>query len=212
KTMLARAMAGESNVAFISVSATNFVTIWQGSGPQSVRDLFARARRYAPAIIFIDEIDAIGKTRSGGVSGQAEENTLNALLPEMEGFSGPSTDRPVLILAATNFNVESGDQESSGRSSRSLDPALVRRFSRTILVDLPERAARQTYLAMRLQGRTGCTVSDEIVKLIAERSSGMSIASLESIIETAARNAIKNGGELTNKLFEAAFETVRFGQ
>lgn len=212
KTMLARAMAGESNVAFISVSATNFVTIWQGSGPQSVRDLFARARRYAPAIIFIDEIDAIGKTRSGGVSGQAEENTLNALLTEMDGFSGPSADRPVFILAATNFNVESTDQESSGRPSRALDPALVRRFSRTILVDLPERAARQTYLTMRLQGRTGCTVSEDIVKLIAERSSGMSIASLESIIETAARNAVKTGGELTDKLLESAFETVRFGE
>lgn len=213
KTMLARAMAGESNVAFISVSATNFVTIWQGSGPQNVRDLFARARRYAPAIIFIDEIDAIGKTRSGmSGAGQAEENTLNALLTEMDGFASPTGERPVFVLAATNFNVESNDQESSGRSQRTLDPALVRRFSRAILVDLPERAARQVYLTKRLQGRTSCTVSQEIIRLIAERSSGMSIANLEAIIEAATRDALKSGSDLTDKLLEAAFETIRFGE
>jgi ATP-dependent metalloprotease FtsH len=213
KTMLARAMAGESDVAFLSASASTFVTIWQGSGPQNVRDLFARARRYAPAIIFIDEIDAIGRVRTGGAGGaQATENTLNALLTEMDGFTSPSADRPVFILAATNFEVESEDQSSPQRSSRALDPALVRRFSRTILVDLPDRSAREKYLVLRLTGRSACHVPEEIIKLIAERSSGMSIANLESIIETAARNAAKTGSPLTGKLLEEAFETVRFGE
>ncbi|NUQ66365.1 MAG: AAA family ATPase [Pirellulales bacterium] len=212
KTMLARAMAGESDVAFLSASASSFVTIWQGSGPQNVRDLFGRARRYAPAIIFIDEIDAIGRTRTGGAGGaEATENTLNALLTEMDGFTSPTADRPVFILAATNFEVESEDPSGTGRSSRTLDPALVRRFSRAILVDLPDRSAREKYLALRLIGRSACNVPKEIIKLIAERSSGMSIANLESIIETAARQAAKTGSELTGRLLEEAFETVRFG-
>ena len=213
KTMLARAMAGESNVAFIAASGSSFVTIWQGSGPQNVRDLFARARRYAPAIIFIDEIDAIGKVRTGGAGGgQPTENTLNALLTELDGFTSPSPDRPVFVLSATNFKVEAESQESPERSARTLDPALVRRFSRTILVDLPEKAAREQYLNMRLKNRPASTISDEIIKLIAERSTGMSIANLESVIETAARSAVKLGGELTGKLLEEALETVRYGE
>jgi cell division protease FtsH len=88
----------------------------------------------------------------------------------------------------------------------------VRRFSRTILVDLPERAARQEYLSMRIKNRRACTVSDETIKAIAERSSGMSISNLEMMIETATRNAVKADGELSNKLLEEAFETVRFGE
>jgi cell division protease FtsH len=213
KTMLARAMAAESDVAFISASAANFVTIWQGSGPQAVRDLFARARRYAPAIIFIDEIDAIGRERTGGAGGgQSTENTLNALLTEMDGFTSPSLDRPVFVLAATNFNVDSDDQGGPGQQKRKLDTALVRRFSRTILVDLPEREAREKYLGMRLENRPACSVAADIIKLIAERSSGMSIANLEAIIETAARSAAKSGGELTGALLEEAFESVKYGE
>ncbi|MBN2560504.1 MAG: AAA family ATPase, partial [Phycisphaerae bacterium] len=213
KTMLARAMAGESNVAFISATASSFVTMWQGSGPKNVRDLFARARRRAPAIVLIDEIDAIGKVRTGGVGeGRAAENTLNALLTEMDGFTSPSVERPVFVLAATNFKVDSDDQASPERSGRTLDPALVRRFSRTILVDLPDRAARQKYLTMRLADRPGCSVSEDVVKLIAERSSGMSIANLEMIIETAARNAVRSGEPLNGALLEEALETVRFGE
>ena len=213
KTMLARAMAGESAVAFLPVSASSFVTIWQGSGPQNIRDLFARARRYAPAIVFLDEIDAIGRVRTGSAgAGQAEENTLNALLTEMDGFTGLSTNRPVFILAATNFSIEDDQQEVGRSSQRKLDPALVRRFSRAILVDLPARAAREQYLTLRLKDRTACKVSEEIVKSLAERSSGMSIANLESIIETAARNAAKSEADMTDKLLEEAFETVRFGE
>ena len=89
--MLARALAGESEAAFLVASGTDFVTIWQGSGPENVRSLFARARRYAPSIVFIDEIDAVGKKRVGGAgAGRAEETTLNALLTEMDGFGSPT--------------------------------------------------------------------------------------------------------------------------
>ena len=212
KTMLARAMAAESNVAFIPVSAANFVTIWQGSGPQNIRDMFARARRYAPAIVFIDEIDAIGKVRTGGGSGQAEENTLNALLTEMDGFTGPSPDRPVFVLAATNFNVLSGDQETPDRQSRALDPALVRRFSRAILVDLPDKAARQKYFMMRLATVKGLSIPESVVELLAEKSTGMSIANLEQVIETAGRNALQKNKELTGDLLVEALDTAREGE
>lgn len=213
KTMLARAMAGESNVAFLPVSASNFVTVWQGSGPQNVRELFARARRYAPAIVFIDEIDAVGKARTGiAGGGQAEESTLNALLVEMDGFASPSPDRPVFVLAATNYDIGVDEPDGRRHSARALDPALVRRFSRTILVELPERASRQEYLTLRLREHRACTVSEETIKLIAARSIGMSIANLETIIETAARNAIKGESDLTSELLEEAFEAVRFGE
>jgi cell division protease FtsH len=212
KTMLARAMAGESNVAFLPVSASSFVTIWQGSGPQNVRDLFARARRYAPSIVFIDEIDAIGKERAGlPGAGQAEEATLNALFVEMDGFTSPSPDRPVFVLAATNFEIGSEEQDPQRRRSRHLDPALARRFSRTIRMSLPERAARETYLSLRLRQQRSCSVSEEVIQLVAERSVGMSIANIESIIETAARNAVKQGTELTDRLLEEALEAVQFG-
>lgn len=213
KTMLARAMAGESNVAFVHASASNFVTIWQGSGPQNIRDLFVRARRYAPAIVFIDEIDAIGKSRTGSAgAGQAEESTLNALLVEMDGFTSSSPERPVFVLAATNFEVEADDGAGERRGGRVLDPALVRRFSRKILIDLPERGAREKYLILRLKNRPGCEVSDETIKLITERSPGMSIADLESVIELAARNAVKQGRGLTDAFLEEALEATRFGE
>ncbi len=211
KTMLARAMAGESNVAFLPVSASNFVTMWQGSGPQNVRDLFARARRYAPAIVFIDEIDAVGKVRTGGASGHGEEMALNALLTEMDGFTGAAPDRPVFVLAATNFNVEADDQQAPERSARTLDPALVRRFSRSILVDMPDRDARRKYLAMRLASAKSIRVSDGTIDLLAEKSAGMSIANLEQVIETAGREALKKGGEITDDMLVEVLDTVREG-
>jgi ATP-dependent 26S proteasome regulatory subunit len=213
KTMLARAMAGESNVAFIPISAANFVTVWQGSGPQNIRDLFARARRYAPAIVFIDEIDAIGRVRSGGPGGaHGEEMALNALLTEMDGFTGPSQERPVFVLAATNFKTQSEDQEAPERSARTLDPALVRRFSRSILVDLPDTLARKKYLAMRLTEAKGANVSESALDLLAEKSVGMSIANLEQVIEAAGRNALKKGVGMTDDLLVEALDTAREGE
>lgn len=213
KTMLARAMAGESNVAFLPVAASNFVTVWQGSGPQNVRDLFARARRYAPAIVFIDELDAIGKVRSGGPGGaHGEEMALNALLTEMDGFTGPSPDRPVFVLAATNFKVEAEDKESPEKSTRTLDPALVRRFARTILVDLPDTAARKKYFTIRLAEAKGAKISESAINLMAEKSAGMSIANLEQALETAGRTALKKGVEITDDLMVEVLDTVREGE
>jgi cell division protease FtsH len=212
KTMLARALAGETNVAFVPAAASSFVTKWQGSGPESVRELFERARRYAPAILFIDEIDAIGRVRTGGPSGHGEEMALNALLTEMDGFVGPSPDRPVFVLAATNFNVDLEDGESQNQSMRMLDPALVRRFSRPILVDLPDTAARRKYLEIRLsEGRTSA-VSDAAVALLSEKSTGMSIASLEQVIDSAAREALKLESAITDEIVIEAMDMAREGE
>jgi cell division protease FtsH len=211
KTMLARAMAGESDVAFLPTSATTFQKKYYGESPQLVRDLFNRARRYAPSIIFIDEIDAIGSQRTG--EHPANENTLNALLTEMDGFSGQSSDRPVFVLAATNFNVLNDGRENPDRRSRVLDPALVRRFSRTILVDLPDKAARRKYLVMRMRdAKFGRNIEESVIDLLAEKSAGMSIANLEQIIETAGRTAMKKNQEMTGDLLMEALDTARGGE
>lgn len=212
KTLLARAMAGESEVAFLTAAASAFVTIWQGSGPQSVRDLFARARRYAPTIVFIDEIDAIGRVRAGGVSGRAEENTLNALLTEMDGFTSPDPRRPVFVLAATNFNIQADDADAPERSARTLDPALVRRFSRAIRVDLPDTAARRRYLEWRLGKSGGGAVSAAALELLAEKTVGMSLADLDMALETAARLALRHNCPVDDGLLIEAIDTAREGE
>jgi cell division protease FtsH len=213
KTMLARAMAGESEVAFVPVTASNFVTMWQGSGPQSVRDLFERARRYAPAIIFIDEIDAIGRVRIGSPgAGHGEEMALNALLTEMDGFAGPSPDRPVFVLAATNFRIRSEDLDSAERSARTLDPALVRRFSRTIFIDLPDASDRKRYLASQLREGAKVEISDSVIDLAVEKTVGMTIADLEGIIEAAIRAAVKNNHSLSDQLLLETIDNIREGE
>ena len=198
KTMLARALAGESDVAFIAESATNFVTKFVGSGPENIRNLFARARRYAPSILFIDEIDAIGRKRAGTMFNRPQEETLNSLLTEMDGFGG-SAVKPVIVLAATNL-VET------------LDDALIRRFDREIEVDKPDRAARSAYLKLRLQSRSNHQVSDEIVDRLAGQSANMTIAQLERIIQLAGRRAAATGSGITDELIEDAFETMRMGE
>lgn len=207
KTMLARALAGESDVAFLSASGSAFVTIWQGSGPQNIRDLFQRARRYAPAIVFIDEIDAIGKTRTGIDGTRAEENTLNALLTEMDGFAGQPANRPVFVLAATNFPIA-----ASGRHQSSLDPALTRRFDRLIQVDLPDRAARQLYLQRKLAGLAASQVTEAMMEQIARQSHGSSLADLEHVIEAAMRQALRQGGTITDAILDECFQTFRHGE
>lgn len=199
KTMLARALAGESNVSFLVASGTDFVTIWQGSGPQNVRDLFARARRYAPSIVFIDEIDAVGKKRMGGDGGgRAEEATLNALLTEMDGFGAPNA-RPVILLAATNL-------------AESLDDALRRRFDREIEVPPPGRDARLAFLQHELAKRRLSQVSEQTLESLAGRSAGMTISDLLRVINEAAVMAARSAQTLDDALLETAFEKMRMGE
>lgn len=198
KTMLARALAGETDAAFLVASGTEFVTIWQGSGPQNIRELFARARRYAPSIVFIDEIDAIGKRRSGAVGGgRAEESTLNALLNELDGFRGSST-RPVITLAATNLK-------------ENLDEALLRRFDRVIEVSPPDRETRSEYLTHELLDRELSEVSESLIDNLARRSAGMTIADLQRVVENAAIIGVRDEGQLTDAVVEEAFERLTMG-
>ena len=201
KTMLARALAGESNCTFLAESATSFVTKYAGSGPEAIRELFGRARRYAPSIVFIDEIDAIGQNRasvSPGHVGHSEALTLNQLLVEMDGFSKAST-RPVIALAATNHPEK-------------LDPALLRRFSRTIDVELPTRSERETYLQKRLEAKEKHEVSPQMIQRLAGQGQGMSVADLERILAHASVMAISNRGVITDTILAEAFEKVTMGE
>jgi ATP-dependent metalloprotease FtsH len=199
KTMLARALAGESDCPFLVESATNFVTIWQGSGPENVRNLFVRARRYAPSIVFIDEIDAVGRKRSGAPgAGHGEEMALNALLTEMDGFSKP-TSRPVIVIAATN-QVDI------------LDPALKRRFSRVIEVELPTRAERELYIQKRLAAKPVCAATLQMIERLAAQGARMSIADLERILAEASLMSLQNNGVIDDAILGEAFEKVTMGE
>lgn len=206
KTMLAKAMAGESDVAFIPAVASSFVTKYQGSGPESVRALFMKARRYAPSIIFIDEIDAIGRKRDASHNAHGEEMALNALLTEMDGFS-VDPKRPVFVLAATNFDVEEG---RGGMGV--IDPALSRRFDRKILIDLPNADDREKLLRLLLSKNIMCEVSDEMIRRTAKRAVGMSPANLTSVIELANRMAVKAGKAVDDAVLDEAFELTRHGE
>jgi ATP-dependent metalloprotease FtsH len=206
KTMLAKAMAKEAGVPFIAAEGNQFLKTYLGDGPESVHKLFRVARKYAPSIIFIDEIDAIGKARTGGSSSSSGvEATLTAFLAEMDGFSNDSS-KPVFILAATNFDVEPG-------SPKSLDSALMRRFDRRILIDLPNKAERIRYLKMRVAKNPALEISEGQIENIATRATGTSLASLESAIELALRSAIREKSyKVTDALFEEAFETFTLGE
>lgn len=202
KTMLAKAMAGESDITFICAEGNQFLKGTVGEGAQAIHDLFRTARKYAPAILFIDEIDAIAKERTG--TGIAEE-TLTALLTEIDGFKN-QTAKPVFVLAATNFDVEAGNRKS-------LDPALMRRFDRRIYVDLPDRDDRVKYMNQKIKSNSAFDISDELVENLAIRSTGMSLASLDSVFELSLRIAIRNKKtNVTDSVLEDAFETFNSGE
>lgn len=197
KTMLARAMAGESNVSFLQVSATEFMNKWFGQSEQNVRNLFKRAKQHAPSIIFIDEIDAIGKTRTG--ENPHSESVLNTLLTEMDGFK-VDVKNPVFVLAATNYKIE-------GNGAMSLDPALVRRFDNRICVDLPNEKERYTYLQRMINKKGFYAISQAAIENVATRTPGLSLAVLQNVLDLAYRNAQKqhrlpNGDDLQNALEE----------
>ena len=178
KTMLAKAVAGEAGVPFFSMSGSEFVEMFVGMGASKVRDLFKQAKEKAPCIVFIDEIDAIGKKRDGQVGGNDErEQTLNQLLTEMDGFEG---NNGVIILAATN-------------RPESLDPALTRpgRFDRRVPVELPDLAGREAIL--KVHARKIKLADDVDFHTIARMASGTSGAELANIVNEAALRAVRSG-------------------
>ena len=205
KTMLAKAMASESDVTFITAEGNQFVNKFQGEGRDRVKELFRTARKYAPSILFVDEIDAIAKERRGRDNSGDIEVTLTAFLAEMDGFKNDTT-KPVFVLAATNFDVVPG-------TDKSLDPALMRRFDRRVYIDLPTKEERIRYIRLKLAEKTAFELSEEKISNIAIRSTGMSLAELESVIELSLRTAIRDGNlKVTDEVFDEAFETFSGGE
>ena len=199
KTMLAKAVAGEANVPFFSISGSECVEMFVGMGASKVRDLFKQAKEKAPCIVFIDEIDAIGQKRNtgGGMGGNDErEQTLNQLLTEMDGFEGNSG---VMILAATN-------------RPESLDPALTRpgRFDRRVPVELPDLDGREKIL--RVHSKKVKIADDVDFKVIARMASGASGAELANIINEAALRAVRDGRKFATQAdLEESIEVVIAG-
>ena len=197
KTMLAKAVAGEANVPFFSMSGSEFVEMFVGMGASKVRDLFKQAKEKAPCIVFIDEIDAIGKKRDGQISSNDErEQTLNQLLTEMDGFEG---NNGVIILAATN-------------RPEALDPALTRpgRFDRRVPVELPDLQGREAIL--KVHARKIKTTPDVDFHVIARMASGASGAELANIINEAALRAVRDHRtQVTQADLEESIEVVIAG-
>ena len=197
KTMLAKAVAGEANVPFFSISGSEFVEMFVGMGASKVRDLFEQAKEKAPCIVFIDEIDAIGKKRDNYIGGNDErEQTLNQLLTEMDGFED---NTGVIILAATN-------------RPESLDPALTRpgRFDRRVPVELPDLKGREEIL--KVHAKKICVGPNVDFSAIARMASGASGAELANIVNEAALRAVRRGSRAAMQAdFEESIEVVIAG-
>lgn len=198
KTMLARAVAGEANVPFFSISGSEFVEMFVGVGASRVRDLFAKAKKNAPAIIFIDEIDAVGRKRGSGMGGghDEREQTLNQILVEMDGFE---TGTNVIVLAATN-------------RADVLDPALLRpgRFDRRTNIMLPERKDRESILKVHFKNKP--TEASVNLDALAAKTAGSSGADLANIANEAAIIAARrNAKKISNDDLTEAFEKVAIG-
>ena len=198
KTLIARAVAGEAGVPFLSVTGSDFMEMFVGVGASRVRDLFDSARKLGKAIIFIDEIDSIGRKRGAGLGGghDEREQTLNQMLSEMDGFEATEG---IVMLAATN-------------RPDILDPALLRpgRFDRTVLVPLPELEDRKKILAVHLKGKR--TADDVDIDVIARGSPGMSGADLANLVNEAALFAVRRGNDEVEAVdFDAARDRVILG-
>lgn len=206
KTLLAKALAGESDVTYIAAEGNGFLSKYVGEGPRLVHELFATARKYAPAVLFIDEIDAVGISRADlSADNDTTSEILTALLTEMDGFKS-HPDRPVFVLAATNVGVD-------GSGKKQLDPALLRRFDRRIMVDLPNKAERERFLHMQCERNQNVKLSDAQIANLAVRSTGMSLADLASITEMALRDALKTPDfAVTDDVMEEAFEQYNSGE
>jgi cell division protease FtsH len=201
KTLLARAVAGEARVPFFSVTGSSFVELFVGVGAARVRDLFAEARKRAPCIIFIDEIDAIGQRRAGGqgayVSNDEREQTLNQLLAELDGFE-PTIG--IVVLAATN-------------RPEILDPALLRpgRFDRQVTIPLPNASERAAILVVHCRGKK--LASDVDLSVIARGTPGFSGADLANLVNEAAINAVRAGRDVIAAAdFDAARDRIILGR
>jgi cell division protease FtsH len=198
KTLLARAVAGESGVPFFSISASEFIEMFVGLGAARVRDLFREAKKSAPTIVFIDEIDAVGRARGAGMGGgnDEREQTLNQLLSEMDGFE--RTDLVVVIAATNRPDV--------------LDPALLRpgRFDRRILVDRPELAARRAILGVHARDKP--LAGDVDLQRVAENTPGFSGADLANLVNEAALSATRKGRDsIAADDFAEAFDKIVLG-
>jgi cell division protease FtsH len=198
KTLLAKAVAGEANVPFFSLSASEFVEMFVGVGAARVRDLFAKAKRNAPALIFIDELDAIGRQRGTGMGGghDEREQTLNQILVEMDGFE---TDARVIMMAATN-------------RPDVLDPALLRpgRFDRRVMLDLPDRGEREEIIRLHCKGRS--VAKDINFDRIAGATPGASGADLKNIVNESTITAAREGRKhATQQDFDTSIEKVLIG-
>ncbi len=198
KTLLARAVAGEANVPFFSISGSEFVEMFVGVGASRVRDLFKKAKRNAPCIVFIDEIDAVGRRRGAGLGGghDEREQTLNQILTEMDGFE---TNTNVIVIAATN-------------RPDVLDPALLRpgRFDRRVVVDAPNQEAREEILEVHARNKPMGKNAD--LKKIARQTPGFSGADLENLMNEAAILAAKRGQkDISQEDLYASVEKVQLG-
>jgi cell division protease FtsH len=198
KTLLAKAVAGEAEVPFFTLSASEFVEMFVGVGAARVRDLFAKAKKVAPVVIFIDELDAIGRQRGMGMGGSHDEReqTLNQILVEMDGFE---TDNRVIILAATN-------------RPDVLDPALLRpgRFDRKVVLDLPDRQEREEILGVHVRNKPVDKKVD--LSMISRQTPGASGSDLKNIVNEAAILAARdNKKEVTQTYFSQAIEKVLIG-
>ncbi len=199
KTLLARAVAGEAGVPFMSVSGSDFMEMFVGVGASRVRDLFQTARKQAPAIVFVDEIDSIGRKRGAGLGGghDEREQTLNQMLSEMDGFD---TSEGVVMIAATN-------------RPDILDPALLRpgRFDRQIVVPLPDLEERLPILQVHCKGKR--MASDVDLNVVARGTPGMSGADLANLVNEAALHAVRRGSlDIAMQDFESARDRVLLGQ
>ncbi len=198
KTLLARAVAGEAGVPFFSVTGSEFIELFVGVGASRVRELFAEARKVAPAILFIDEIDAVGRSRGTGLGGghDEREQTLNQMLAEMDGFDRNDL---TIVLAATN-------------RPDVLDPALLRpgRFDRRVIVDRPERAARTAILKVHTRGKP--LAPDVDLDALAARTPGFSGADLANLVNEAAIGATRRDADaITTEDFASAFDKIVLG-
>ena len=205
KTLLAKAMAGACNVPFICAEGNRFLGKYVGDGQRAIHELFRKARKYAPSILFIDEIDAIAKERHDGDRSGASD-TLTALLTEMDGFASDPT-RPVFLLAATNYGIRPGGRMGC------LDPSILRRFDRKIYIDLPTKEDRTLFMKKKTKNNSLFAISSGKLEDLSVRSTGMTLAELESVFELSLRTAlIKGVRKVGDDVLEEAFESYSMGE